>query len=361
MVAESRNCQILLVDPDRASREIIQSVLRETGAVVYAVDNAEQALDAFASCSIDIVITEGNLGDTQGLTALELKTRLALVDHSVQVIFLTSEHDLALELRAISEGVFAYLRKPIAHAKLLQHVATQAYNYSQLQRQNQNLQLQLNYSSEQLKASEQSLREVKKKFRRLAATDSLTNLYNRRFIEQMLKQEVDRRNRYKTALSLVFIDVDGFTEMCRDFGHETANFVLKDIARLLLQCSRTSDIVGRFAADVFVVLLPETVPENALVFAERARALIANHRFEHSAQQAAQVTVCIGVSGVEVTSRNITDKQLTVAAGKALHNAKPKGPNKIAVYPKLQPAQLAPVQTEGAGQRRTANTGDKAA
>lgn len=357
-MAESHPCQILLVDPEQSDVDIIQSVLAESGVVVHSASSAEQALDKFASRSIDIVLTEMDIGGEGGIDGLELMNRLSLVDHSVKVIFLTEDQGLDSELNALAAGAFDYLRKPISHARLLQHVATRAYEHSKLERQNQKLLLQLETAKEHLATAENTLLTVKKKFRRLAATDSLTNLYNRRFVEQMLKQEVDRRNRYKTSLSIAFIDVDAFTPLCQKYGHEVSNFVLKDIARILLQCSRTSDIVGRFAADVFVVLLPETTPQNALVFSERVRSIIEKTRFETSAQQPTQLTVCVGVSGVEVTSGSITEKQFTVAASKALHTAKRDGPNKVCTYPEAIKllSDSAGVNTQNGGETDSGET-----
>jgi diguanylate cyclase (GGDEF)-like protein len=334
MVSESQHCQILLVDPTQSDNDVVQPVLEDTGAVVYAVQSGEQAIDVFASRSIDIVITEQVLCQPgqSGINGLELMDRLLLVDHSVQVIFLTQEQGLDQEIKALASGAFDYLRKPIPHAQLLQHTANRAYEFSKLQRRNQTLLLQLDNAQDKLATAESTLLEVKKKYRKLAITDSLTQLYNRRFIEQTLKQEVDRRNRYKTSLSVVFIDIDGFSALCREQGHEASNFVLKDIARLLLQCSRTSDIIGRFAADVFVALLPETTPHNAMVFAERVRSNIESTRFELSGK-AANLTVSVGLTGVEVTSGPITDKHFTVAASKALHIAKHNGANQVCAYP----------------------------
>lgn len=336
-MAENHSCQILLVDPEQSDSQVIQSVLAESDVVVHYACSAEQALDIFASHSIDIVLTELNLGE--GIDGLELMNRLSLVDHSVKVILLTHDQHIDKKLRALAAGAFDYLQKPIAHSQLLQHAVTRAHGFSRLQHQNQNLLLQLETTRDQLVVAETALQTVKKKFTHLAVTDSLTNLRNRRYVEQMLKQEVDRRNRYKTALSLAFIDIDGFTPLCEKFGHEISNFILKDIARLLLQCSRTSDIVGRFAADVFVVLLPETTPQNALIFADRVRDTIAAAHFETSDEQTTQLSVSVGVSGIEVTSGTITDKQFTLAASKALQNAKRGGTGQVRSFPELPDTQ----------------------
>jgi len=142
-MAESHPCQILLVDPEQSDVDIIQSVLAESGVVVHSASSAEQALDKFASRSIDIVLTEMDIGGEGGIDGLELMNRLSLVDHSVKVIFLTEDQGLDSELNALAAGAFDYLRKPISHARLLQHVATRAYEHSKLERQNQKLLLQL--------------------------------------------------------------------------------------------------------------------------------------------------------------------------------------------------------------------------
>lgn len=358
-MADNHRCQVLLVDPNQSNVDTVRTVLVQSNADVHSAASAEKAIDIFASRSIDIVITELDLTaaeNSSGISGLELMNRLSLVDHSVKVIFFTEDQDPDSEYKALSAGAFDYIRKPIHNAFLLQHVAARAYESSKLQRQNQNLLLQLENTKEQLIASENTVRSVKRKFRKLAITDSLTNLYNRRFAERTLQQEVNRRNRYKTALSLVLIDVDGFTPLRQEYGHEISNFVLKDIALLLLKCSRTTDIVARFASDVFVTLLPETEPQNALVFAERVRTVIGATKFDTSSKQTSQLTVCIGVSGVEVTSGSITDKQLIVAASKALHTAKNDGPDQIRTYPEAIQQAL-----ESSKQQSDNNSDSKAA
>ena len=80
---------------------------------------------------------------------------------------------------------------------------------------------------------------------------------------------------------------------------------------------------------------PETTPYNALSFAKRVNDVIMNTSFDTSAQDHCSLTVCVGVSGVEVISADITYKQLTLAAGKALHTAKQNGPNNIHSYPEI--------------------------
>lgn len=101
------------------------------------------------------------------------------------------------------------------------------------------------------------------RLRVLAHHDSLTNLYNRRALEEGLKRELGRVRRYAGLLSLVFLDLDDFKLVNDNFGHDAGDRVLVHLARVLQAMTRESDLVARLAGDEFVLVLPETPPENA--------------------------------------------------------------------------------------------------
>lgn len=93
--------------------------------------------------------------------------------------------------------------------------------------------------------------------------DALTNLYNRRALEEGLKRELGRVRRYAGLLSLVFLDLDDFKGVNDRFGHDAGDRVLVHLARVLQAMTREADLVARLAGDEFVLVLPETPPENA--------------------------------------------------------------------------------------------------
>jgi diguanylate cyclase (GGDEF)-like protein len=105
--------------------------------------------------------------------------------------------------------------------------------------------------------------------RALAFKDPLTGLLNRRAMEKALKREFGRAKRYNTPLSLVFIDLDGFKLVNDRFGHDRGDDLLIFAASCLMELSRDSDIIARFAGDEFVLVLPETVHDHAVLLMQR--------------------------------------------------------------------------------------------
>jgi len=108
---------------------------------------------------------------------------------------------------------------------------------------------------------------------RLAMTDELTGLYNRRFFLERWAQEVERSKRYQRSLSCLLIDVNGFKQINDLAGHPTGDRVLKQIAQELKRQLRVSDILARFGGDEFIVALPEAGPAQAALVAEKLRRL----------------------------------------------------------------------------------------
>ncbi|MCB1316808.1 MAG: diguanylate cyclase, partial [Leptospiraceae bacterium] len=116
-------------------------------------------------------------------------------------------------------------------------------------------------------------------FKELAATDSLTFLYNRRVIDERLDDEIRRAIRYQRPLSIMMIDIDHFKNVNDSLGHQCGDAVLVSLARLLCLNLRHIDIVGRYGGEEFLVILPETSAEMALPVAERLRQSVVRARF----------------------------------------------------------------------------------
>jgi diguanylate cyclase (GGDEF)-like protein len=115
------------------------------------------------------------------------------------------------------------------------------------------------------------LQEALAEQERLAITDGLTGLHNRRFVEEVLRLEAERCTRSGRPLSLVVLDADHFKRVNDTHGHPVGDVVLREIAQRLASCARPSDVVARYGGEEFVVLLPEVDSEGALEIAERCR------------------------------------------------------------------------------------------
>ena len=115
----------------------------------------------------------------------------------------------------------------------------------------------------------------------LAFRDPLTDLLNRRVMEQVLRREFDRAKRYGTELAVAFLDIDRFKEVNDRYGHDTGDEVLKWVGNRLLAMSRQSDVVARFAGDEFVVILPNTSADRAYRFVDRLQTFFLSTHLAH--------------------------------------------------------------------------------
>lgn len=159
----------------------------------------------------------------------------------------------------------------------------------------------------------------------LAIRDGLTGLYNYRYFNEMLAQQVGQSRRYGWPLSLLFLDLDDFKAVNDSLGHPAGDVVLKTVAEYLTRSVRQADILCRYGGEEFVVLLPQTPPDQAAILAERLRAGIAELRIPVPERELA-VTVSIGVAGLPPHGDGAG---LVAAADRALYRAKQGGKNRV--------------------------------
>ena len=158
------------------------------------------------------------------------------------------------------------------------------------------------------------------KLKFLAFHDPLTGLLNRRVMETVLKREFNRSRRYAGILSVVFLDLDDFKGINDRYGHDRGDDVLKHVAKNLLDMSRDSDVVARFAGDEFVYILPETSPENAENLMSRIRDHLKAHPLEVE-DTLIPVSISFGVATTE-DDRIETADQLLKKADEMLYTSK---------------------------------------
>jgi diguanylate cyclase (GGDEF)-like protein len=126
--------------------------------------------------------------------------------------------------------------------------------------------------------------------------DDLTRLYNVRYLYESLDTEIRRARRYSSAVSIVFIDLDGFKSVNDVYGHRAGSMTLTEVAQLILGSVRDSDFVARYGGDEFVLMLPESSSQAAMQMAERVRARIAGHCFSGGVGAEIHLTASFGVA-----------------------------------------------------------------
>jgi diguanylate cyclase (GGDEF)-like protein len=173
----------------------------------------------------------------------------------------------------------------------------------------------------QLEAYQRKVEEANTRLQEESLTDRLTGVANRAAFDRRLAEEVDRAVRYDSALSLLMIDVDHFKAYNDAYGHQSGDFLLKEVARAL-RCTRPSDFLARYGGEEFAVILSATEREGACVMAERIRKAVAAATVPHG-----PVTVSIGAS--TSAGPKPDGHAMIAAADKALYAAKRGGRNMI--------------------------------
>ena len=177
-----------------------------------------------------------------------------------------------------------------------------------------------------MKRHEEALENALQEVQRLAITDYLTSLYNRRHFSKIGEDEVQRALRYQRPLSAIMLDIDHFKRLNDTYGHTVGDQILQGVAESCLQELRGVDVVGRYGGDEFVILLPENDLAAAKQVAERLRKSISKRRLK-TTKGAAKVTASLGV--VTMDSESPTLETLLSRADQALYVAKQKGGNRV--------------------------------
>lgn len=165
----------------------------------------------------------------------------------------------------------------------------------------------------------------------LAITDGLTRLYNHRYLQHRLEQEIERARRYGSPLSVLMIDIDHFKQINDRYGHAAGDIVLTELGRVLTQDLRVTEIIARYGGEEFVIVLPQTSASAAVIAAERLRKRVETHSFPIGGDYAISLTISIGVAGME--DKNMTRTDLLERADKALYAAKENGRNAVSLLP----------------------------
>ena len=167
----------------------------------------------------------------------------------------------------------------------------------------------------------------------IGLTDSLTGVYNRRYIDRRLIEEIARARRQGYRISCMYIDIDHFKNVNDSIGHQAGDEVLRDVAGRIKAELRLSDALARFGGEEFVVLLIDADLDNASMVAQRIRASVANRPFVLSGGQAIDVSVSIGVATLEDFERDHAiegvAQNLVAQADAALYRAKEGGRNQV--------------------------------
>lgn len=259
---------VALVDDDPVTLDLLDRVLRDEGYEVHRFERAEDLLEQFSRLAPDAIVMEIILPGMNGVSVLD-EIRPKSVEEIIPVLMLSKREDPRTKLLAFRKGACDYLTKP--------------------------------FEAEEVAARVRILIRMKilqELLRNYSILDPLTSLYNRRFVLIWLEREMERVKRYGLHLACLLLDLDGFEGVNNENGERFGDFILKEFGHVLKQNTRRADIVGRLQKDEFVVFLPGTSKEQAMILARRLRALLANKTFRQGGKKL-KVSFSAGIVGCQ--------------------------------------------------------------
>lgn len=283
---------VLIVDDSPLMAEAYALALRVAGMRVTTTSDPLQAPLLLADLQPDLLLLDMYM---PGCSGQELASvfRQQSEYHSMPIVFLSGETDRTAQLAALTHGGDDFLTKPIDLKHLVIAIS------SRIQRA--------------------------RTMRRLMVRDGLTGLFNHSVTQDLLLREVARSRRTDQPLSIALVDLDNFKRINDQYGHIVGDRILKSLARMLRQRLRTTDLVGRYGGEEFIVVMPETSVANAMLVIDSIRERFA--RIEHQTSVGAlRVTFSAGVAEVGLDA----DPSMLVAlADLALYQAKRHGRNQV--------------------------------
>jgi len=303
---------ILIVDDDLFMRKILVRYLeRENYLVVEAADGME-ALTIYQERQPDVILLDAMMPILDGFECCARLQKLPHGDHT-PVLIITALDDRESVDRAYAVGASDYVTKPIHWAVLRQRVRRLL--------DQANLRQQLEDTNKQLAVVVQELR-------RLVSIDGLTQVANRRCLDEYLEQEFKRSQREQIPISLVLCDIDFFKNYNDNYGHQEGDRCLQEIAQAISKSTnRPADLVARYGGEEFAIILPNTDSEGGMNVAIRATEIVRSLQLTHDFSRAANhVTISCGVSTL-VPMQDLQVTHLLKSADLALYLAKAEGRN----------------------------------
>lgn len=183
-----------------------------------------------------------------------------------------------------------------------------------------------------MKVIEDQLRSALVELERLASTDPLTKLPNRRSFFRRANAEFARSQRYGRPMSVIMMDLDHFKKVNDTLGHAVGDGVLRHVAAIIQDCTRGSDIIARFGGEEFVIILPETDSGGAFVIAERLRFSVESEPLMIESGGLVNITVSLGVAILTPEKNFLVIDKLLQQADDALYQAKESGRNRVIIH-----------------------------
>lgn len=297
---------VLIVDDSKTARVAIMETLRHTfGRFVEASDGAA-AVKAFVEEKPTFIITDLEMPNLDGFEFIDAIRNMD-DGGNIPIIMISGTKDiLKSKLAGFDVGASDFLLKPFNAQELIARVNTLLKTHRLME----------------------ELKEKNALLAKLAVTDVLTGLYNRRHFYDEAKTRMSLGLRHGLKYACILMDVDHFKKINDAYGHAAGDDILRKISAILNSNMREGELLARFGGEEFVICLFNTDSENALLAAERFRSIIGEYDFSSPLYPSVHITVSIGVA-ICIQSKPRTLDDLIKAADKALYRSKADGRDRV--------------------------------
>lgn len=308
--------KILVVDDTAANIVAMKTILKKISADLVTATSGNAALTEALKHDFALILLDVNMPGMDGFEVAELLSSADETRH-IPIIFVTAvNHDEFSLLKGYDSGGVDYIEKPVLPKILLSKI---------------NVFIDLWLLKAGLEEEIAMRRSAELEVQYLAQHDALTHLPNRRQIHTELKLIIDRAQRRKEKFALLFIDLDGFKKINDEMGHEFGDALLVEMADRFKKIVRTTDLVGRFGGDEFILAFPEL--NDPMLLQNKLQLLIAETAREFVCQERViRVSASIGVA--LYPEHGITQDSLINHADSAMYLAKELGKNTFQFYSK---------------------------
>ena len=298
--------RVLVVEGSEPQALGLSLLLQNNGYEPVVAGNGRQGLALLDKGGISIAITDWVMPEMDGPSFCRAVRARELKGY-VYIIVVTAKGETSGVVAGLEAGADDVMFKPIDTAVMLARLCTAG----------------------RILDLERSLIDRNREIEKLAVTDALTGVYNRRYLVDRLEEERRRSARYGHALSVVMGDVDHFKAVNDKLGHHAGDAVLRAVAAALVRGTRQGvDWVARFGGEEFVVVMPETKPVGAVIAAERLRLAVAGLEIDGGGPSIA-VTISFGVASLDsgAASKETSMNDLLQLVDTRLYEAKHRGRN----------------------------------
>lgn len=305
--------KVLIIDDSESTLQLLTKYVQKAGHQVITASNGREGLHAFHRSQPDLILLDVNMPTMDGYECARRIRQSCREDNLwIPIIFLSALINDEAVVKGIESGGDDYLLKPISQAVLEAKLMAM--------KRIANMRRDLEEASEQL--------------RKLSAIDGLTQLYNRRYFDQAIVEEMSQASRTGAPLSLLLCDVDHFKAYNDHYGHVAGDEALKAVATVMQETAqRSHDIAARFGGEEFAILLPATPRQGAAKIAEQLVTGVGALAIEHAASLSApHLTLSIGVATYR-PNRGLSEAEDVIhCADLALYAAKQTGRNQVKTH-----------------------------